>query len=165
VADVNHVGIGNAREVERKETQFVSDNEGDQFANAQGASEGKGSEWDAAWSDDDDGERELRNSESTTRPSLDHENPSWTAEVLKEDKANEKNEVDDVTDAWGWGDEDEPEDPDATPLVQESVGPALEKKQKEVTLTENYMISSIPEPILKTIISIIEDGTTLTHEQ
>ena len=35
---------------------------------------------------------------------------------------------------------------------------------REVTLTEKYTISSMPDPVYNTIKSIIEDGATLTRE-
>ncbi|KFZ07668.1 hypothetical protein V501_06228 [Pseudogymnoascus sp. VKM F-4519 (FW-2642)] len=148
-------------------------------------------DWDVEWSDDEDkanedsapggdkgkakeknaggesdGEGNTRSSSSLGRDSPKENN--WTAEVLKEAAPDD----DDGADAWGWGDDDEEEEPAET---QEEPAPMPEKPeisepqarrevQREVTLTEKYTVSSMPEPVFDTIRHIIEDAVTLTRE-
>ncbi|KFZ08067.1 hypothetical protein V502_09561 [Pseudogymnoascus sp. VKM F-4520 (FW-2644)] len=149
--------------------------------------------WDVEWSDDEDkgnedsapgggdkGKAKEKNtgggsdSEGNTRSSssLGRDSPkenNWTAGVLKEAAPDE----DDVADAWGWGDEDEEEAPAETeeepapapePEKPEISEPQRREVQREVTLTEKYTVSSMPEPVFDTIKQIIEDGVTLTRE-
>jgi centromere/kinetochore protein ZW10 len=149
-------------------------------------------DWDVEWSDDEDkgnedsapggdkgkakeknaggesdGEENTRSSSSLGRDSPKESN--WTAEVLKEAAPDD----DDGADAWGWGDDDEEEAPAET---QEEPAPMPEKPeisepqarrevQREVTLTEKYTVSSMPEPVFDTIRHIIEDAVTLTREK
>jgi len=174
------IGIRSTKEVKRTETQTITESEGEQLtATGDGTETGKGEhDWDAAWSDDEgkDSEEKGKSSASFGRTSSEYqEKPQWTAEVLKEDNA-EKDETaddDDTADAWGWGDEDEVDvaEPVAggpTAMRQETKGKEPEaprQVQREVTLTEKYTISSMPDPVFKTITDIIEDGVTLTREE
>lgn len=148
--------------------------------------------WDVEWSDDEDkgnedsapgggdkGKAKEKNtgggsdSEGNTgsSSSLGRDSPkenNWTAGVLKEAAPDD----DDVADAWGWGDEDEEEAPAETeegpapePEKPEISEPQRREVQREVTLTEKYTVSSMPEPVFDTIKQIIEDGVTLTREK
>ncbi|KFY26992.1 hypothetical protein V493_03754 [Pseudogymnoascus sp. VKM F-4281 (FW-2241)] len=149
-------------------------------------------DWDVEWSDDEDkgnedsapgGADKEKSKENNTgggsdsdgntksSSSLGRDSPkenNWTAGVLKEAAPDD----DDVADAWGWGDEDEEEAPAE---IEEKPAPAPGKVetlephgsrevQREVTLTEKYTVSSMPEPVFDTINEIIEDGVTLTRE-
>lgn len=81
------------------------------------------------------------------------------------------NQDDDSADAWGWGD-DETGDGENTAVEDETTPEGAEAPihdritdaVREVTLTETYTISSMPDPVYNTIKSIIEDGATLTRE-
>lgn len=190
-------GIGMTRQVERTETQIITESEEEQIVpSGEGAQvdEGEDHGWDAAWSDDGKGagpkveqqrstsvtvsEAPVSSSSSSARP--------WTASVAKQSSLTERGEVapddqeDDGAEAWGWGDEDEElkpakEEQAATaPSVPQSSGtsspkadspPPRKDSQREVTLTEQYTISSMPDPVFKTIIDIIEDGVMLTREE
>ena len=81
-------------------------------------------------------------------------------------------EDDDPTDAWGWNDDDAMEetvlDPEASkpattkdasaPINQDS-GPEL----RQVTVSEKFQVSSIPQPILQAVIGVLNDGAALTQ--
>jgi len=81
------------------------------------------------------------------------------------------NQDDDSADAWGWGD-DEAGDGENTTAEDETTPEGTKATAhdritdavREVTLTEKYTISSMPDPVYNTIKSIIEDGATLTRE-
>ncbi|KFY36495.1 hypothetical protein V494_05027 [Pseudogymnoascus sp. VKM F-4513 (FW-928)] len=177
-------GIGSTKGVERTETQFITEFIEEDIP---GAPEGKATakpadDWDVEWSDDegkDDDKVKAKNTgggndtEGNTRSSssLGRDSPkenNWTAGVVKEAAADDD---DDGADAWGWGDEDEGEAPaEAEEPAPEPEKPkksephGMKEVQREVTLTEKYTVSSMPEPVFDTIRHIIEDGVTLTRE-
>ncbi len=202
------LGIGQTREVERTETQIITEEEVEQINQNGAPDELDDHGWDAAWSDhgDEQPEDELvlpktQTSGTTscaisqTRSTLDL--PAKAAEA----KPAEPEPVDDPdndADAWGWGDEDledledapvvdqklnplqtQPQStfpnlasPNSTSPPAQSISPHSEEppasqprtSQNEVTLTEQYTISSLPDPVFRTIADIIEDGVTLTQE-
>lgn len=142
------VGIGITRSVDRVETQMISRVEGKHITS-------NGNDWDAAWSDEEgDGDH--------------HEN---TAEASEREVSPSHVEDDDGADAWGWGDD---ETTDLNPGGAENGATAPNSRDqghektaasvREVTLTEKYTISAMPDPVFKTIVSIIEDGAKLTQE-
>lgn len=173
-------GIGFTKEVERTETQIITETVGPQLTASDEAKEPvKGEhEWDAAWSDDEGkgSDGNPRSSSSVGRSSLEEEQPQWTAEVLREDKAQKDavvNDDDDGADAWGWGDEDvedttgESRD-QPTPMAKQTKKAEPEAPRqvhRKVTLTEKYIISSMPGPVFNTITNIVEDGVKLTREE
>lgn len=141
------------KEAERVETQTVSQEEGQHIAgNGKG-----GDEWDAGWGEDED-------ATVSDQP----EEPAIT-------------EDDDTADAWGWNEQDDPvvaDDNDAAaaalPSSPESdpvTAPPMAARRpsqhgpREMTLTEKYRISSMPESVLDIITSIIEDGTKLSGRE
>ncbi|KAL7915000.1 hypothetical protein GGI35DRAFT_435777 [Trichoderma velutinum] len=85
-------------------------------------------------------------------------------------------EEDDGTDAWGWGDDGDAPEPEAHAVPAPAAAPApvasapktKSKKAKEETrelvFKETYSISSMPEPVLELIFSILEDGAALTKD-
>jgi protein transport protein DSL1/ZW10 len=83
---------------------------------------------------------------------------------LKAEAPSNGTQDDDVADAWGWGDDDVIDE--EGPTLEEAKTPIRERMPaiREVTLTEKYTISSMPEPVLKTIKQILEDGATLTQD-
>jgi centromere/kinetochore protein ZW10 len=81
-----------------------------------------------------------------------------------------ENQDDDAADAWGWGDED---GVDEAPIPSADAQPSSEVTAptttrdsgvREVTLVEQYAISSMPAPVLETISSILDDAAALTQE-
>lgn len=178
-------GIRSRREVEKTETQIITESEQEQIgANVDGAADDLDDHgWDN-WSDG--GKDEGKEPKSSTEPSrtvstvsISDQGPTWTSEVLKKDEeANKANDdEDDGADAWGWGDEDddnekdekkEPEPMSETPspkATRVESQPQQRATSREVTLTEKYTISSMPDPVFKTIVDILEDGVSLTKEE
>lgn len=157
------LGIGNPRKVDRVETQKISRSEGKHInSNANG----NGNDWDAAWSDDEQDDSSLQGKTKSVDHASDNSLDSW-----QDSNVSNGNQDDDTAEAWGWGDDDatDSENPTtgdgttlegAEALVQENQSDAV----REVTLTEKYTISSMPDPVFNTIKSIIEDGVTLTRE-
>jgi protein transport protein DSL1/ZW10 len=180
-------GIGSTKEVERTETQIVTEVVGEQPPGpltANPESKEREHDWDAEWSDDegkgnedsalgevDKGKAKERSCSggSDSEGNSPKEESNWTAGVLKE----AVNDDDDVADAWGWGDEDEgeaaektEEKPASIPEETETLEPQAKMEvQREVTLTEKYTVSSMPDPVFNAIKQIIEDGVTLTREE
>lgn len=137
-----------------------------------GTGNGNGSEWDAAWSEEEQEHAALQRARrSSVRHALQDDPGSWTTEALKDGRPTSGHQEDDGTDAWGWGDEeviDSDEQDRAlegtlaemkTP-ISERVPPAM----REITFSEKYTISSMPHSVFKTVTSIIEDGVVLTQE-
>lgn len=89
----------------------------------------------------------------------------------QDSNTSDGNQDDEAADAWGWGD-DETGDGENTTAEDETTPESAEAPVhgrmtdavREVTLTEKYTISSMPDPVYNTIKSIIEDGATLTRE-
>ncbi|KAL5093067.1 hypothetical protein Trisim1_011859 [Trichoderma cf. simile WF8] len=74
---------------------------------------------------------------------------------------------DDGADAWGWGDDGDAPGPDAhaVPAPAPKTKPSKAKEEtRELVFKETYSISSMPEPVLELIFSILEDGAALTKE-
>ncbi|KAL7945422.1 hypothetical protein V8C42DRAFT_323111 [Trichoderma barbatum] len=95
------------------------------------------------------------------------ENPNQTAEA---NDAAEAPDEDDGADAWGWGDDGDAAEPEArvAPVSVASAPKTKLSKAKEETrelvFKETYSISSMPEPVLELIFSILEDGAALTRD-
>lgn len=114
-----------------------------------------GDEWDAGWGEDQD------------EPVPSHSVESITTED------------DDAADAWGWNEQDDqlvPDDIDhppstTSPVSVPVIAPTTASRRpsqhgpREVTLTEKYRISSMPEPVFDIITSIVEDGTKLCGKE
>jgi protein transport protein DSL1/ZW10 len=155
------IGIGSPRKVDRVETQKMSRNEGKHIT-ANGS--GNGNDWDAAWSDDEQDDYPSNSGEATTaNHGIQHGQEPPEIGGVSED--------DDAADAWGWGDEEPDEgngDKDEKGANSETTKAPIRESDtgalREVTLTERYTISSMPDPVLRSITSIIEDGTILTKE-
>ncbi|GAW12394.1 hypothetical protein ANO14919_017600 [Xylariales sp. No.14919] len=159
------LGLGDPKEIERVETQTVSQEEGRRFA-PNSAIPANSDGWDAAW---DDGEV-VANNEDQPRQ-LDNEgdgddgadawgwgddddNEANTTLTDTNSKQNNPTEEDDPAAAWGWGDEE-----DATGASKDDAAP--NPSTHELTLKETYNISSMPEPVIALILAILEDGAFL----
>lgn len=167
-------GLGVPKEIERVETQTVSQEEGRRLAtNNVGPTNGDG--WDAAWDDND----AITNSEeqpnqAKSRDFGDEGDDGADAWGWGDDDNNEANatvpdtkpkhsaptEEDDPAAAWGWGDEED------TSGASKEISTANKGLQptpftQELTLKETYNISSMPEPVIALILTILEDGACL----
>ncbi|KKA26611.1 hypothetical protein TD95_003426 [Thielaviopsis punctulata] len=123
--------------------------------------------WDSAWVDDESAEKE---------PKADDEDDGadawgWNDDGAEDtqEKEDKKDDADDAADAWGWGDEDAAEAP--APALAENKpktkASAPEKKTAkkpvEVVTREKCAISSMPEPVLKLVYSILEDAAAVAE--
>lgn len=152
------------RKVNRVETQTISRSEGQHIpANVNR----NGNDWDAAWSDEEPEENGDGGQDSS------HSNPNLgTSNAPQRDNSLKGSDDDDEAEAWGWGDEDDPLEPEdeqgengtSKTIPEEPAQAKGLEAVREVTLTESYTISSMPEPVLKIISSILEDAATLTQE-
>jgi centromere/kinetochore protein ZW10 len=182
------LGVGTPREVTRTETQVITEAEKEQLGD-----KGE-HDWDAAWDEDEEKKQSaeaVRNtsqssvakSMASTSNSAPTPHEKWTADMVEADRADggEVAQDDyDAGDAWGWGDEDDGETigaDDPTPIgepapppqarlnISASLDPSPPRETtREITLTERYTISSIPDAVYKTIIDIIQDAVALTRE-
>ncbi|KAK7966402.1 uncharacterized protein PG986_000679 [Apiospora aurea] len=167
-------GLGSPKSVERVETQTVSRSEGKELA-ANGAPTNNEDDW-AAWDDEGEGNAteapQAASQENENHGALDiNEDDAdawgWGEEEPVEEKPTESavadtSVEDDPADAWGWGD-DEPIDQPAAPPQPKAVesNPTTNLETREMTLKESYHISSLPEPVLDLISTILEDGALL----
>ncbi|KAI0157607.1 hypothetical protein GGR57DRAFT_460412 [Xylariaceae sp. FL1272] len=155
-------GLGESQEIERAETQTVTQEEGQKLT-TNGANATNDDGWDA-WGDEPAGNGEQKL--DTTDDGADawgwgdddanDSKPETTNAPATDDEAT-TNMEDDAADAWGWGDEDvAAADPVAT--IPKARG---EHTTRELTLKETYNISSMPQPVLALISTILEDGASL----
>ncbi|KAI1746075.1 hypothetical protein F4680DRAFT_9779 [Xylaria scruposa] len=165
-------GLGAPKEIERVETQTVSQEEGRKLAPADGDG------WNVAWDDADAVSSNKKQPKQAN--SQDHGDEGddgadawgWGEEDGDDDnemnttlpdtapKQNELIEDDDPAAAWGWGDEE-----DTTTAAKETStaekAPHPHPSPHELTLKETYNISSMPEPVIALILAILEDGACL----
>jgi centromere/kinetochore protein ZW10 len=81
--------------------------------------------------------------------------------------------VDDAADAWGWGDDDaaEPVESEPEPAYvavdqkQPLVAKRLAPEVREMTISEKYWTTSLPQPVYKTVTTIYEEGAKLTQPE
>ncbi|KAK0760354.1 hypothetical protein N5P37_007437 [Trichoderma harzianum] len=210
-------GIGQSRRVEKIERQMVSIAEGNELsrtgAGAVADTNDWGEAWGEAWDDDkagDEDEMDIDQKESHGKDNDDDAANAWgwddndeanNKDATEEPKEKPGPKEDDGADAWGWGDNDDANDTtnqteeakDATGAPDEDDGadawgwgddgdapepaanavPAPAPKTKlskakeetrELVFKETYSISSMPEPVLELIFSILEDGAALTKD-
>ncbi|KAJ3578154.1 hypothetical protein NPX13_g2408 [Xylaria arbuscula] len=158
-------GLGDPKEIERIETQTVSQEEGQKLdPNKSVPANGDG--WDAAWDDNDDGAKnEGQPKQAKNEDGGDDGADAWgwgdegddnetSAITDTNPQQTDLTEDDDPTAAWGWGDEDNAAD---EPKEDTVANPSTQ----ELTLKETYNISSMPEPVVALILTILEDGAYL----
>ncbi|RFU77176.1 hypothetical protein TARUN_5084 [Trichoderma arundinaceum] len=92
-------------------------------------------------------------------------------QTTEAEKPTEAPDEDDGADAWGWGDDGDAPEPEA-PAVPAPAAAARKRRQskakeetRELVFKETYSISSMPEPVLELIFSILEDGAALTRDE
>ncbi|KIW71933.1 hypothetical protein PV04_00159 [Phialophora macrospora] len=163
---------GNLRQVERVERQIVSTT-----AAEHRSVEGGSDDWDANW-DEDTKTKESAEETATTSNTEEDDTEGWgfDDEEENEQKADARDgqiadtEDDDAGDAWGWGDEspvterksqptskEEPKAPNGAKLPNET--------EQEVTLTEVYSISEIPDHLIEIIGRDLSDAQTIQDTQ
>ena len=161
-------GLGNAKTVERIETQVVT-REDDLFTGNKG-----GDDWDAGWSDNDVDESQNFN-KSPHGGEEEEEEEGVSAWGLDEDTNEEQTAKDpdqhgaiDVdNDAWGWRDDNEVGDVSLrASSPKDNVNHATSHRtEREVTLKETYNITALPEEILDIIKQTVADAEILAHPE
>ncbi|EEU44890.1 uncharacterized protein NECHADRAFT_96404 [Fusarium vanettenii 77-13-4] len=173
-------GIGEAKQVEKVEKQMVSIAEGKEITKAPGtAATGEANDWGADWGDAWDNDKEQDESQSrpkskgkdSVKADEDDGADAWgwddedttAAEPQTKKAQKDDDDEDDSAAAWGWGDDDATQEPQVQPAVQGKAS-NLHDETRELVLRETYNISSMPEPVLELIYSILEDGAALTRD-
>ncbi|KAH6673050.1 centromere/kinetochore protein-like protein zw10 [Halenospora varia] len=172
------LGIGAPRFAEKVETRMVPRDEGHHIS---ATGDVVTDDWDAGW---ESGEEDNSLKVPEARPPLMNKNSVDEARKLSQTVSaesiiaaaedEEEDDADDAADAWGWGDEDAAEtevSPVKTKLDMKtrkqstsgkSEKPNLAGDVREITLSEKYWTSSMPQPVLDTVLEIYEDGARLT---
>ncbi|KAJ6782163.1 hypothetical protein PWT90_06974 [Aphanocladium album] len=173
-------GIGAPKQVEKVEKHMVTVAEGKELATTGAGAAADTADWNDDWG-------EAWNEEQTVEPTGEAEDTpmdnddgadAWGGwgEDVEESQGEPKGDAaaadDDGADAWGgWDDDAAPEPapkaksaakPKPAKVVQKSKPPV--EQTRELVLKETYSISSMPEPVLELIFSILEDGQALTKE-
>ncbi|KAI1488663.1 hypothetical protein F5X96DRAFT_644564 [Biscogniauxia mediterranea] len=149
-------GLGETKEIERVETQVLSaSDDGEQTANGNGVATSTGNENNTtSASNEDDG------TDAWGWGDDDNDVSNETLDAPTETQTDEVPDEEGALDAWGWGDEDTTDVPPQEPISKpEESQPKPEAR--ELTLKETYNISSMPEPVLSLITTILEDGASL----
>ncbi|PON26844.1 hypothetical protein TGAM01_v204345 [Trichoderma gamsii] len=101
----------------------------------------------------------------------DNEDANEDANQIAEAKNPAKTpDEDDGADAWGWGDDGDTAAPVAPAPAPTSTThkarPSLKAREqtRELVFKETYSISSMPEPVLELIFSVLEDAAALTKD-
>lgn len=124
------------------------------------------SDWDAAWTDD-----EVATTDGVGN-SVNGENDGVTPNRHSVEETRRHSVQVEDADAWGWGedDDDAPEVeglpiPEQEPAAPSPSPPKTAPKLLQKTITEKYWTSSLPQPILKTIDEIFNDGARLLNPE
>lgn len=143
---------GVTKEVSRVEKQMVT-NKDDVLLDSTATDD-----WDADWGNE--------NEEEPAEAAEEEDVSAWGLE----DEADnaEKADEDDDEDAWGWGDdtEDTPAEKDEAPAekpAQEKPSARQPSSAKEITLTETYTVTDIPEAVFALIERQISDSESLSN--
>lgn len=158
---------GSTKQVERIEKEQVSQADEALLENA------TNDDWDASW-DDENGnvpeETPLSNEEE------DEDVSAWGLDDdTKEDTSNTEAQtlasaIEDDAEAWGWGDDEDGDESIENPQNQsmDKSKPARSEgvtshAPREVTLTERYTITDIPESILAIVRQQVTDSTAISQ--
>lgn len=157
---------------------------GDEMDIDQNESHGKDNDDDAAnawgWDDNDEANNKDATDEPKEKPGPKEDDGAdawgWGDNDDANDTTNQTEEAkdaagapeeDDGADAWGWGDDGDAPEPAANAVSAPAPKTKLSKAKeetRELIFKETYSISSMPEPVLELIFSILEDGAALTKD-
>lgn len=155
------LGIGIPQGAERTETRMVARDDGKHLATTATT---VNDDWDAAWEGDEpEPSPPSENRSVGNRSSLDERRR--VSEVTTPSPID----IDDAAAAWGWGDEEAIAEDEDTPPQPASTQPASSTPQqprispetREMTLSEKYWTSSLPQPVFNTVVQIYDDGAQL----
>ena len=129
-------------------------------------------DWDDAWDSDED-EKPAGNENQASTPMRNRhsiEEERRDSETIISPAA--ENDDDDAADAWGWGDDDEAdgaatEEPVVNAALPQRPSPQrhITPEVRELTLSEKYWTSSMPQPVFNTVVQIYEEGAQLTRPE
>ncbi|KAJ4306341.1 ribosome biogenesis protein ytm1 [Collariella sp. IMI 366227] len=163
-------GFGAPKRVEKVEKQMVSKTEGQQLVASGAMASNEDHGW-GAWDDGENAAPEETAKGGENKPPEDDDDgtDAWgwgeedaaAEETAEEPKEGKPDDDDDPSAAWGWGDEgnDEGEAPSKPPSTAR-----VKLQTRELVLKEGYSITSMPQPVMDLIFSILEDGATLTRD-
>lgn len=160
---------GTTKEVQRVEKEIVKSTD-DVLLDT-----GVTDDWDANWGNESEGEaEEPPQATTTTGPKADDEDDvdAWGLGEEEEEDNAKANEDEQEEDAWGWGDDvdeepgtetHEPGSEAQSSFKKQHEAPAAEKRSatKEITLTEHYTITDIPDSVIALIQLQITDSALL----
>lgn len=173
-------GIGDPKQVEKVEKHMVTVAEGKELATTGAGAAADTADWNENWGDaweEDEPVAEIAQDSEDTPMEDDDGAGAWagwgedTDETHDSSKASTAPGDDDGADAWGW-DDDAAAEPGSKPNsgVKPKSAKAAAKPRpqatetRELILKETYSISSMPEPVLELIFTILENGNALTKE-
>ncbi|CAG9944469.1 unnamed protein product [Clonostachys rosea f. rosea IK726] len=177
-------GIGGSKPVEKVEKQMVSLSEGKELANTGAGATAETNDWGDDWGDEWNNEDDNVTQESkSTDPKANDEADgaeddgaeAWgwdddDGEKLSEETKKDASvdDEDESAEAWGWGEEDvaakTPEKSPPSKSPRKPKGRSAPEETRELILKETYHISSMPEPVLDLIFSILEDAAALSKD-
>ena len=169
----NHTGVGSPKVAEKVEKRMVEREESSHLSAAGNITAEDG--WDAAWDSENENDKTTDQPPATMRrhrSSLDEERAIVESPLPVPVDHIDDNE-DGGADEWGWGDEDNGEgnnasadiNPEPTPAMTPEPSVGANGHLREVTIVEKYWTSSMPQPVLQTVIGMYEDAASLTQEK
>ncbi|KAI0133207.1 hypothetical protein F4776DRAFT_146215 [Hypoxylon sp. NC0597] len=159
-------GLGQPKEVERVETQTVTRSEGKELV-ANGVTSSADDDGWGAWDDGETGTKGDTNAKPEANEDDGTDAWGWGDDdgaggepgAPTEQPQAETSAEEDPTEAWGWGEEDTtevvPEEPAAKPT------PSSNAQTRKLTLKETYNVSSMPDPVLALVSTVLEDAAFL----
>ena len=120
-------------------------------------------DWHAGWDTDDEDSAPIGSSRASVDEAQEAREISLAPLVAHEDD-------DDAADAWGWGDEDvvneaTPENNSEPPPRTTIPNSRAIPETREITLSETYYTSSIPQPVFNTVAGLFNDGAKLASAE
>lgn len=173
-------GLGDFRTVERVETQTVSQQDHLYTGNT------GNDDWNGGWSDEEDrslADKDVGRQNAAEDDGAEDDGEEDVSAWGLDDEGDEGSDPKDITssaidddgaDAWGWGDDDNNEEDPNGPrrktvnLTNQGAnghGRSRRGSEREMTLRENYNITSLPIGILDLINSVISDVDTLGKQE
>ena len=131
-------------------------------------------DWDA-WGSDNENDVVTESSHTNGGSQADHDLRDHTTLATRSSPQQHQAVEDDVDDAWGWNEDED--------VVEQSVGEKQQQNKqalhhdrtrvrvnnrdsaKQVTMSENYWTSGLPQPITDIITEIYEDGARLLQPE
>ncbi|KAL3418199.1 is centromere binding protein at prophase [Phlyctema vagabunda] len=147
-------GIDKTKKVKHVEKGMVSKGEKEQLGLIKnGETDQEDDEW-GAWGSDAEEEPKVERKRSRHSLNETREKVQMTPPIIDDD------ETASWSDNWGFGDDDTAQADDTTDSKPQESAPI----EKEITVSETYTISSIPQHVFDAIKSVLEDAAALSQE-